>query len=344
MTYGYENNGQKPQDRVSKLQHLEDNSDPGIPAPNQNRLEANKNNQKNEDEDKTLVVGKDCIVKVVEQLLVDQTKNDDQHKNETPILFLVAIHDTNSNEKNIVLLAVENRQTNVYKYLLERNVLKDSIFSKVDKDGNSAVHLAAKIGEYRPWLIPGAALQMQWEIKWYEFVKHSMPLRLFIHYNKADETPKDIFTKSHKDLVKQCGEWLTTTSNSCSVVAALIATVAFSTASTVPGGNSSEGKPTLENQPAFDVFAIASLVALCFSVTAVVMFLAILTSRHQERDFRTSLPRKLLLGLTSLFVSMIAMLVSFCAGHFFVLKDELKVVAIPVYAVTCLPVTFFAIA
>ncbi|KAF5956863.1 hypothetical protein HYC85_004088, partial [Camellia sinensis] len=87
-------------------------------------------------EDKTLVVGKDCIVKVVEQLLVDQTKNDDQHKNETPILVAA-------------------------------NVLKDSIFSKVDKDGNSAVHLAAKIGEYRPWLIPGAALQMQWEIKWY---------------------------------------------------------------------------------------------------------------------------------------------------------------------------------
>ncbi|KAL7200748.1 hypothetical protein ACSBR1_032639 [Camellia fascicularis] len=340
MTYGYENNGQKPQDNVSKVQHPEDNTDSSMPATNQNPQRANKNIQKNED---------------------DQTKNDDQHKNETPILvaakygiieivekvlqqFPVAIHDTNSDEKNIVLLAVENRQTNVYKFLLERNVLKDSIFSKVDKDGNSAVHLAAKIGEYRPWLIPGAALQMQWEIKWYEFVKYSMPLHFFVHYNKADETPKDIFTKSHKDLVKQGGEWLTTTSNSCSVVAALIATVAFATASTVPGGNSSEGKPTLESQPAFNVFAIASLVALCFSVTALVMFLAILTSRNQERDFRTNLPRKLLVGLTSLFVSITAMLVSFCAGHFFVLKDELKFVAIPVYAVTCLPVTFFAIA
>lgn len=376
MTYGYENNGQKPQDKVSKVQHPEDNTDSSMPAPNQNLQRANKNNQKDEDDqpkkqtddeqkNKTLVVGKDGIVKVVEkvveQLLVDQTKNDDQHKNETPILvaakygiieivekvleqFPVAIHDTNSDEKNIVLLAVENRQTNVYKFLLERNVLKDSIFSKVDKDGNSAVHLAAKIGEYRPWLIPGAALQMQWEIKWYEFVKYSMPLHFFVHYNKANETPKDIFTKSHKDLVKQGSEWLTTTSNSCSVVAALIATVAFATASTVPGGNSTEGKPTLENQPAFNVFAIASLVALCFSVTALVMFLAILTSRNQERDFRTSLPRKLLLGLTSLFVSITAMLVSFCAGHFFVLKDELKFVAIPVYAVTCLPVTFFAIA
>ncbi|KAF5956860.1 hypothetical protein HYC85_004085 [Camellia sinensis] len=201
-------------------------------------------NQKN----KTLVVGTDCIVKVVEkvveQLLVDQTKNDGQHKNDTPILvaakygiieivekvleqFPVAIHDTNYDEK-------------IY---------------KVDEDGNSAVYLAAKIGEYHPWRILGAALQMQWEIKWYE----------------PDETPKDIFTKSHKDLVKQGGEWLTTTSNSCSVVDALIAIVAFATASTVPGGNSSAGKPTLENQPAFDVFAITSPVALCFSVTALVI-------------------------------------------------------------------------
>ncbi|KAF5956859.1 hypothetical protein HYC85_004084 [Camellia sinensis] len=66
-------------------------------------------------------------------------------------IFPVAIHDTNSDEKNIVLLAVENRQTHVYQFLLERNVMRDSIFSKVDKDGNSAMHVAA-------------ALQMQWEI------------------------------------------------------------------------------------------------------------------------------------------------------------------------------------
>ncbi|KAL7172450.1 hypothetical protein ACSBR2_032025 [Camellia fascicularis] len=131
MTYGDENNGQKPQDNVSKLRHPEDSTDSSTSAPGQNPQRANKNNQKNEDDqpkkqtddeqkNKTLVVGKDCIVKVVEkvveQLLVDQTKNDDQHKDETPILvaakygiieivkkvlekFPVAIHDTNSDEK-----------------------------------------------------------------------------------------------------------------------------------------------------------------------------------------------------------------------------------------------------
>ncbi|KAG6676733.1 hypothetical protein I3842_15G166100 [Carya illinoinensis] len=260
-------------------------------------------------------------------------------------LFPVAIHDMNVDKKNIVLLAVENRQPHVYRYLHKRNILVDSVFRKVDKDGNSALHLAAKLGDYKPWLIPGAALQMQWEIKWYEFVKESMPTHFFPRCNKAGKTAKDMFTETHQELVKNGGEWLTNTSESCSVVAALIATVAFATASTVPGGVKQDtGTPTLENQPAFDVFAISSLVALCFSVTSVIMFLSILTSRYQEIDFGSDLPRKLLVGLTSLFVSIASMLASFCAGHFFVLKDNLKYAAFPVYAVTCLPVTFFAVA
>ncbi|KAE8660669.1 type I inositol 1,4,5-trisphosphate 5-phosphatase CVP2-like [Hibiscus syriacus] len=259
--------------------------------------------------------------------------------------FPVAIHETNSEKKNIVLLAVENRQPHVYELLLNKNIMKDSVFRAVDHNGNSALHLAAMLGDHRPWLIPGAALQMQWEIKWYEFVKHSMPAHFFTRYNKDNKTPRDIFTETHKHLVDKGGEWLTNTSESCSVVAALIATVAFATSTTVPGGvNSESGTPTLENHPAFDVFAISSLITLCFSVTAVVMFLSILTSRYQERDFGIDLPRKLLLGLTSLFVSIASVLVSFCAGHFFILKDKLKYAAFPVYAVTCLPVTLFAIA
>ncbi|KAK8630687.1 hypothetical protein V6N13_079468 [Hibiscus sabdariffa] len=292
----------------------------------------------------------------------EKEKTKEAAKRETPILiaaksgitemvdeilqrFPVAIHETNTEKKNVVLLAVENRQPHVYELLLKKNIMKDSVFRAVDHNGNSALHLAAMLGDHRPWLIPGAALQMQWEIKWYEFVKHSMPVHFFPRYNKDNKTPKDIFTETHKQLVDKGGAWLTNTSESCSVVAALIATVAFATSTTVPGGVKSEsGTPTLENHPAFDVFAISSLITLCFSVTAVVMFLSILTSRYQEMDFRIDLPRKLLLGLTSLFVSIASVLVSFCAGHFFILKDKLKYAAFPVYAATCLPVTLFAIA
>ncbi|KAF5454992.1 hypothetical protein F2P56_024612 [Juglans regia] len=297
-------------------------------------------------------------------MLVDQPqdKPPEMPEKETPILLAakngiteiverildvcpIAINDVNADNKNIVLLAVEYRQPKVlYELLRRRNISKESMFRQLDKEGNGALHLAATLGDKQPWRIPGAALQMQWENKWYEYVRDSMRRNFFPLYNKEGKTPSDLFTETHKDLVKNGSKWLTSTSQSCSVVAALIATVAFTASTTVPGGFDSTGIPALENKPGFDLFAVSSLVALCFSITALVMFLAILTSRYQERDFGRNLPRKLLLGLTSLFVSIAAMLISFCGGHFYVLQDQLKFAAIPVYAVTCLPVTFFAMA
>ncbi|KAH7511116.1 hypothetical protein FEM48_ZijujUnG0042300 [Ziziphus jujuba var. spinosa] len=199
-----------------------------------------------------LITVKNGVTKMVEKILE---------------LFLVAIHDMNTKKKNIVLLVVENRQSHVYKLLLKRNILRDSVFRKLDKDGNSALHLVATLGDYKSWLIPGSALQMQWEIKWYKFVKNSMPPHYFVLYNNQRKTPKEIFNETHKDLVKAGGEWLTNTSESCSMVALLIATIAFATSTAVPGGtNENNSKPTLEHQPAFEVFAIASLIALCYLV------------------------------------------------------------------------------
>ena len=178
-----------------------------------------------------------------------------------------------------------------------------------------------------------------------QHVKHSMPPQCFIQYNKKGETAGKIFMKTHEKLVKDGSKWMIKTSESCSLVAALIATVAFATSSTIPGGpDQKSGHPVLEKQPAFNVFSVASLVALCFSVTALVFFLAILTSRCQKKDFKKSLPRKLLFGLTSLFTSISAVLVSFCAGHFFMLSDQIHSAALPLYAVACLPITFFAFA
>ena len=151
-----------------------------------------------------------------------------------------------------------------------------------------------------------------------------MPPDLFSHHNESEFTPKEIFTEAHSDLVKRGGKWLNSTSTSCSLVSTLIATIAFATSATVPGSfNEKNGEPNFAHQSAFNLFAVSSLIALCFSVTSLVMFLAILTSRHQEDDFHEDLPRKLLFGLTALFISIAAILVSFCAGHFFVLKDDI---------------------
>ena len=102
-----------------------------------------------------IIAAKNGIVEMVEKILEK---------------FPVAVNDVNAEKKNIVLLSVENRQPHVYQFLLllKRNVVKESIFRQVDSKGNSALHLAATLGDFKPWRIPGAALQMQWEIKWFE--------------------------------------------------------------------------------------------------------------------------------------------------------------------------------
>ncbi|CAI9781199.1 unnamed protein product [Fraxinus pennsylvanica] len=220
-----------------------------------------------------LVAAKNGVVEMVEKIIK---------------LFPEAINDMNTSKKNVVLLAVENRQPHVYRFLLEKITIKEDIFRK---------------------------------------------------------TARDIFSESHKGLIQSGDKWLTSTSKSWSIVAALIATVAFSTSITFPGGFKEEiNKPTFANEPAFNIFTIASFLALCFSVTSVVMFLAILTSRYQEEDFRKDLPIKLLVGLTTLFVSIASTMVSFCSSHYFVLTDDLKHFAFPAYAFTCLLVTFFTMA
>ena len=171
-----------------------------------------------------------------------------------------------------------------------------------------------------------------------------MPPHFCYQVNKENKTPEEIFNETHENLVKQGGEWLNKTSESCSVVAALIATVAFASSTTIPGSiNEKNGTPNLESHTMLTIFAVFSLIALCFSITALFSFLAILTSRYEQKDFRRDLPKKLLLGLTSLLLSITSMLISFCAGHYFMLKNKLKDKAFLVYATTCLPIVFFAI-
>ena len=83
--------------------------------------------------------------------------------------YSVAIYDRDKDSKTVLFVTVENRNLQVYKTLISRHPRNYIVFQKVDKEGNTALHYAAKYAEHlKPWRVPGAALQMQWEIKWYE--------------------------------------------------------------------------------------------------------------------------------------------------------------------------------
>uniref|UniRef100_A0A7N2N6R5 PGG domain-containing protein n=1 Tax=Quercus lobata TaxID=97700 RepID=A0A7N2N6R5_QUELO len=249
----------------------------------------------------------------------------------------------NDESNNIVLLAAKNRQTHVLRVLFKQDLVKRKLIYQVDANSNNALHLAAELGEQEPWVIPGAALQMQWEIKWYEFVKNNMPEHFRYQLNKDKMTPDEIFNRTHVDLVKQGSEWLNKTSESCSVVAALIVTVAFAASTTIPGNIDEKiGKPNLEDRSGLSIFAYSSLIALFFSTTALFSFLSILTERYKLKDFHFKLPTRLLFGLSTLFISIVSMLVSFSAGHSFMLENKLKDKTFNIYAgLTCLPIICF---
>ncbi|KAF3641582.1 putative protein isoform X1 [Capsicum chacoense] len=191
--------------------------------------------------------------------------------------------------------------------------------------------------------VSGAALQMQREILWFKEVEKIVPPSLHKMINKDGKTPRQLFTEEHKLLLKEGERWMKDTANSCMIVATLIATMVFAAGFTVPGGNNSDnGIPVLLKLNGFTVFVISDAMALFSSIVSIIMFLSILTSRYAEDDFLVSLPAKLLFGLTTVFVSIVSMLLAFAATFFLIYSNhtgwEPKLTA----ACAAVPVALFA--
>lgn len=159
--------------------------------------------------------------------------------------------------------------------------------------------------------------------------------------NSEGETPRALFTKSHKDLMVEGEKWMKGTANSCMVVATLIATVMFAAAFTLPGGNTDTGIPIYRKTVPFMFFAISDATALLSSSSSILTFLSILTSRYAEEDFLEYLPMKLIIGLALLVISVAAMMVAFCSTFFIVFYNGVKWIPIPIALIACMPVFAF---
>ncbi|KAI3931527.1 hypothetical protein MKW92_011129 [Papaver armeniacum] len=226
---------------------------------------------------------------------------------------------------------------------------KTAVVSRKDRYNNTILHQAAKLASpVQLNLVSGLALQMQRELQWFKGVESILPVEDKFKRNKDGHTAQYIFAQQHKTLLDKAEEWMKDTSGSCMVVAALIATVAFAAVFTVPGGNISDtnssknGVPVFLGKTPFTIFAIADALALFSSVTSVLMFLAVYTSRYAEEDFLRSLPQKMIIGLATLFISMATILVAFGASLFLVLGDKFAWAPIPIAVFGCIPVTLFA--
>ncbi|KAL4599528.1 hypothetical protein ACB092_11G133100 [Castanea dentata] len=255
---------------------------------------------------------------------------------------LVWTHDEKS--ANIFSVAVEYRHAKIFSliYGLDmKNALADSTDSLYH---NNLLHMAGMLAPSTSLNhIPGAALQMQRELQWFKEVESIAPPWVRGNLNKECLTPRQLFTKNHEDMMGKGEKWMKDTASSCTVVGALIVTTMFAAAFTIPGGNDqNKGFPNFLNEKLFMVFIVSDALSLFSSSTSVLMFLGILTSRYAEEDFLEPLPRKMIIGLSTLFFSIAAMMTAFSAALFLMLHEQ-SWIFIPIICLASIPITLFVL-
>ncbi|CAL5188437.1 unnamed protein product [Lathyrus oleraceus] len=234
------------------------------------------------------------------------------------------------NKRGIFSHAVLNRRKAVFQLIHDATVngRKEIVRCRVDAFNNSLLHLAGNLGPSSDLhRRSGPALQMQREILWFKAVEKIVHPKCKEAKNVEDKKPREIFTESHKELVKAGEKWAKDTAGSFTLVATLITTIMFAAAFTVPGGNNQDsGVPLFLHDYTFNIFIIADAISLFTSSTSVLLFIGILTARYAEKDFLKSLPLKLLFGLIALFFSVVSMMVAFCASLAMLLKGHQGVI------------------
>ncbi|KAH7848551.1 hypothetical protein Vadar_004294 [Vaccinium darrowii] len=263
--------------------------------------------------------------------------------------FPSGIYIENEKDQNIFLVAIENRQENVFNLIYQLAAENQNEFLSVhDASGNNALHMAGNFAPRQQLSlrasVAGAALQMQRELQWFKEIEKLVLPQAKYKRNIKNKTPQDVFTETHKDLVEKGEKWMKDTASSCTIVAALIVTVVFAAAITVPGGsNNNNGLPIFLEDGVFFLFGVLDALALLSSTTSLLMFLSIFTSRYGEQDFLYSLPRKLIIGLVTLFLSIISMMIAFGATFKIVFGQKKAWIAVPVFVLSFVPVTLFAL-
>ena len=123
--------------------------------------------------------------------------------------------------------------------------------------------------------------------------------------NKGGHTPYALFVRVHEELRKEGEKWMIGTAHYSMVVATLIGSIMFS-------GQLADGLD--QNPHIFLAFTVSTAISLFGSSTSLIMFLSILISRYSFDDFHVWLPIRLLIGVTSRYISIVAMMVAFATS------------------------------
>ncbi|GLT86846.1 hypothetical protein SLE2022_049600 [Rubroshorea leprosula] len=244
--------------------------------------------------------------------------------------------------RDILMCAIAHRQKKIASFIHEQVKWRDATV-ELDKDRNNLLHIAGKLApDIQLSRISDAGLQMQRELQWFKEVERIVPEYYKECKNDFGKTPGEVFSEEHKDLQRKAENWMKQTAGSFTIVGALIITIMFAAAYTIPGGsNQDTGFPIFSHDTLFEMFILSDAVSLSTASTSVLVFLGILTSRYSEKDFLISLPRRLIIGLYTLFISIAVMMVAFAAAVAIMLEGQLWIIIV-MSMLTCIPVFCFA--
>ncbi|XP_034711650.1 ankyrin repeat-containing protein ITN1-like isoform X1 [Vitis riparia] len=250
----------------------------------------------------------------------------------------------NEKGRNILHVAIQYRQMKIFKKVMEDEMLTRRLLRATDTKGNSMLHMVAKNRKgLEEKTSQGPAFELQEQLLLFEKVKGLVKSDFVRLFNRKNQTAEELLVDNYSKLHEESKEWTKRTSENCSIVGVLIATVAFAAAYTVPGGNQSTGIPVLLSQPFFVVFTLADIISLTLALTSVVTFLSILTSPFRLEDFKHSLIQKLMMGFTFLILSVTMMMVAFGATIILTIHNKENWTQIALYSVAFLPVIIFAV-
>ncbi|XP_006420502.2 serine/threonine-protein phosphatase 6 regulatory ankyrin repeat subunit B [Citrus clementina] len=213
--------------------------------------------------------------------------------------------------------------------LLENNPLARSLIDEGDAKGNTPLHVLAAV---RPKEFD-VDLVRKTQTNYDAVNKQNVSVRHILDYGypelkkEIQKLSKDVgrgqYSKGVRRVVQKCvtKENYKDTRASHLVVAALIATVAFAAAFTIPGGYRSEnGTAILRRNKAFQLFMVADSIAMAFSLSAVVTHFWLSYVTEETKDFNEDLFHA---SIWFTLLSMGAMVIAFVTGTYAMLAPSL---------------------
>lgn len=198
---------------------------------------------------------------------------------------------------------------------------REIITSRVDDNGETLLHFAAHEGPAYPGFDP--AMKMRAELKWFKAVQKIMPKDYMQFRNNKGQTPQELFRHTHASLSNEAREWAKNTANSYTTMSALITTIMFAAAFTVPGGTKQDiGVPVFMHKHTFILFVASDILSMFASALSLLIFIGMTTASHNEDIFLFKLPMMLLAGVSSLLIAVIAMVLAFIAAVILIVEDS----------------------